>query len=168
MNYLVDTNILIQLASRKAVRYTLVRAALKQLRREGNSLRISSQNLIEFWNVATRPVEKNGIGMNIAAATRALRMFERYFLLLPDTPLIYQEWKRLVLEYQVKGVQVHDAHLVAAMRVHSVSRILTFNDKDFARYGNEGIVAVAPNDGVILRGVRESEEQYQIVEEQNG
>ncbi|HJT69510.1 MAG TPA: hypothetical protein VJ731_04885 [Terriglobales bacterium] len=32
------------------------------------------------------------------------------------------------------GVQVHDARLVAAMRVHGVKRILTFNDKDFARY----------------------------------
>jgi predicted nucleic acid-binding protein len=31
-------------------------------------------------------------------------------------------------------VQVHDARLVAAMRVHGVKRILTFNDKDFARY----------------------------------
>jgi predicted nucleic acid-binding protein len=39
-------------------------------------------------------------------------------------------------------VQVHDARLVAAMRVHSVKRILTFNDKDFARYTD--IAAVHP------------------------
>jgi predicted nucleic acid-binding protein len=32
--------------------------------------------------------------------------------------------------------------LVAAMRVHAVKRILTFNEKDFARY--PGIEAVHP------------------------
>jgi predicted nucleic acid-binding protein len=34
----------------------------------------------------------------------------------------------------VSGVQVHDARLVAAMRVHGVKSILTFNDRDFTRY----------------------------------
>jgi predicted nucleic acid-binding protein len=32
---------------------------------------------------------------------------------------------------------VHDARLVAAMNVHGVRRILTFNTDDFARYGIE-------------------------------
>jgi len=36
----------------------------------------------------------------------------------------------------VSGVQVHDARLAAAMRVHGVKRILTFNDRDFARYAD--------------------------------
>lgn len=36
--------------------------------------------------------------------------------------------------YRVSGVQVHDARLVAAMHVHNVNRILTFNTKDFARF----------------------------------
>jgi predicted nucleic acid-binding protein len=35
-----------------------------------------------------------------------------------------------------------DARLVAAMRVHGVKRILTFNDKDFVRYTD--IEAVHP------------------------
>jgi predicted nucleic acid-binding protein len=30
--------------------------------------------------------------------------------------------------------QVHDARLAAAMRVPRVKRILTFNDRDFARF----------------------------------
>jgi hypothetical protein len=31
------------------------------------------------------------------------------------------------------GVQVHDARLVAAMKVHGVTRILTINIRDFSR-----------------------------------
>ena len=34
--------------------------------------------------------------------------------------------------------------LVAAMRVHRVTHILTFNTADFARYAPEGVVAVDP------------------------
>jgi predicted nucleic acid-binding protein len=48
------------------------------------------------------------------------------------------------VDYRVSGVQVHDARLVAAMRVHGVRRILTFNTKDFARF--DDIEAVHPAD----------------------
>jgi predicted nucleic acid-binding protein len=37
----------------------------------------------------------------------------------------------------VLGTKVHDARLVAAMNVHGIERILTFNTGDFARYGIE-------------------------------
>jgi predicted nucleic acid-binding protein len=36
---------------------------------------------------------------------------------------------------RVIGSRVYDARLVAAMRVHGVGRILTFDAADFARYG---------------------------------
>ena len=55
---------------------------------------------------------------------------------------VHQEWRRLLVTHNVSGVQVHDARLVAAMRVHAVKRVLTFNEKDFARY--PGIEAVHP------------------------
>jgi predicted nucleic acid-binding protein len=54
--------------------------------------------------------------------------------LLPDSLAVHQEWRRLLVVSNVSGVQVHDARLVAAMRVHGVGTILTFNEKDFARY----------------------------------
>ena len=50
----------------------------------------------------------------------------------------------LVVTYDVSGVQVHDARLVALMIVHGVTHVLTFNTRDFARYAGEGIVAVDP------------------------
>jgi len=48
----------------------------------------------------------------------------------------------LLVSPNISGVQVHDACLVAAMRVQGVRRILTFNDRDSARY--PGIEAVHP------------------------
>ncbi|WP_233220943.1 hypothetical protein [Chlorogloea sp. CCALA 695] len=51
-------------------------------------------------------------------------------------------WKDLVIKYQVKGKQGHDARLVAAMITHEISHILTFNVEDFTRFSE--IVAVSP------------------------
>ena len=67
---------------------------------------------------------------------------ERLFHLLPDTPAIYTEWRRLVMQIGVSGVQVHDARIAACLRVHGVTRLLTLNTKDFARY--PGFTAVDP------------------------
>lgn len=70
---------------------------------------------------------------------------ERLLPMLADAPGVYSEWRRLVVVYGVSGVKVHDARLVAFMRVYMITHILTFNTADFARYSPEGIVAVDPN-----------------------
>jgi predicted nucleic acid-binding protein len=60
---------------------------------------------------------------------------KRDFTLLRDQPALYDAWERLVDQYQVIGLGVFDARLVAAMQIHRLDRILTFNITDFARYG---------------------------------
>ncbi len=67
-------------------------------------------------------------------ADRRAAIFERKLRLLPDSLAVHQEWRRLLVTQNISGVQVHDARLVAAMRVHGLRRILTFNEKDFARF----------------------------------
>jgi predicted nucleic acid-binding protein len=63
--------------------------------------------------------------------------------LLSDSEAVYQEWRRIIVQYGVSGVQVHDARLVAAMRVHGVTHILTLNAGDFSRYS--GITVAHPS-----------------------
>lgn len=41
---------------------------------------------------------------------------------------------RLVAAYDVKGNSAHDARIVASMKVHNVSHVLTFNGPDFTRF----------------------------------
>ena len=112
---------------------------------QGDILCVTPQNGIEFWNAATRPAARNGYGKTPEETRRLLRVVHRLFPLLPDDPQIYPEWQRIVVQFGVSGVQVHDARLVAVMRVYGVSHILTFNNSDFARYAPLGIVAVNPN-----------------------
>lgn len=82
--------------------------------------------------------------MSPAETDRRARLFESRLRLLPDNLAVHEEWRRLIVDYDVSGVQVHDTRLVAAMRVHGVEKILTFNTKDFARFA--GIQAVHPEE----------------------
>ncbi|NES20363.1 MAG: PIN domain-containing protein [Symploca sp. SIO3E6] len=142
--YLIDTNVLLRFANRQDSRHQIVRTAIRKLKQDGHQLTVASQNCVEFWNVATRPVGKNGFGLTPANADRLLCLIERLFPLLTEEAMLYSEWRRLVVAFGVSGVQVHDARLVAAMKVNGITHILTFNTTDFIRYGREGIVAVDP------------------------
>ncbi|MBV9469100.1 MAG: type II toxin-antitoxin system VapC family toxin [Abitibacteriaceae bacterium] len=143
MAYLLDTNILIRLVYRADPHHLMVRAALYQLKQRGEIGYYTSQNLVEFWNVCTRPTTaRGGVGLSLRETDAAARLIERLFVLLPDSPAIHTEWRRLVVAHSVSGVQVHDARLVAAMNVHGITQILTLNDSDFTRYQN--IITVHP------------------------
>ncbi len=144
MIYLIDTNVLLRLLHRGDPRNAPVRAALRTLRANGHEWRATPQTFAEFWNASTRPRARNGFGLTPAQAAAFLRVAERIVPLLPDSPAVYPEWKRLVVNFGVSGVQVHDARLAAAMLVHNVTHVLTFNSADFNRYAAEGIVAVEP------------------------
>jgi predicted nucleic acid-binding protein len=139
---LVDTNILIRWVQSADPEFPLARNAVQQLEDLGVAPCYTSQNLAEFWNVLTRPRTRNGYGLTIPEVLTRTECIEGKFQLLPDSLMVHQEWRRLLVTYRVCGVQVHDARLVAAMNVHRVPRILTFNTKDFARFG--GIEAVHP------------------------
>lgn len=116
--------------------------AINLLRSQGEQLHSVPQNLIEFWSVYTRPIERNGLGRTVTEAQAEINRLKTLFPLLLDTSAIYEEWERLVVVYAVRGVNVHDARLVAAMLVHGLTHILTFNISDFARYSE--ITAVHP------------------------
>ena len=103
---------------------------------------MASQNFVEFWNVATRPIEVNGMGLIVEQAEHLLTRLESVFDLLPEPPTVHAIWRQLVLTHRVRGRQVHDARLAAVMLANGVSHILTFNVADFARY--PGIVAIDP------------------------
>jgi hypothetical protein len=85
--------------------------------------------------LCTRPIDVRGLGLSRDDAVLAIDRIELQFLRLADSDEVYPAWKRLVREAGVSGRQVHDTRLVACMLVHSVTHILTFNGRDFTRYG---------------------------------
>jgi predicted nucleic acid-binding protein len=138
--HLLDSNAFLRLAKRGDPEHALIKTAIERLIEEGADLCYAPQNVVEFWNVFTRPKEKNGFGMTVAEADREASLIENQFTFLPDNETIHSEWRRLVVSYGVSGAQVHDARLVAAMRVHGITHLLTFNQADFFRYRDITVV----------------------------
>src|SRR5271157_2363196 len=115
---LVDTNILLRMSRRSEPQHQLVDTALARLASQGTSLHYTHQNIAELWNAMTRPIARNGLGLTVVEAEREVRAIEGGMILLPDSEATYREWRRIVLQHEVRGVQVHDARLAASMYVH--------------------------------------------------
>jgi predicted nucleic acid-binding protein len=131
---LIDTNPLLRSLQLRHPQHETTLRAFEILRQQGRKLHIVPQNLVELWAVATRPIAYNGLGLTTAAAIVELARLKRLFLLLPETAAVFPAWEALVSRYQVSGKPTHDARLVAAMQVHGLTSILTFNTSDFRRY----------------------------------
>lgn len=93
MGYLVDTNILLRSCQPDHPMYSAASTAVEILLLQGNNLYITPQNIVEFWNVATRPLNKNGLGMTVQQANNEVDSFESLISLKLDTPTIHQHWK---------------------------------------------------------------------------
>ncbi len=131
---LLDSNILLRMSRRADPHYSAIRAALVVFRSQNSRMCYTSQILGEFWNASTRPKNKNGFGLSIAKTEAIAREIERDFEFLPDGQVVHDRWRGLLVEHQVKGVQVHDARLAASMYVHGVPQLLTINVRDFKRF----------------------------------
>jgi predicted nucleic acid-binding protein len=134
MDHLVDTNVLLRSVQHRSPSYRQARSAILRLLHREERLRIFPQNLVEFWSVATLPAQNNGLRLSLPQAEWHLSRLESVFTLINDTPDVYHERHNLVRTHGIAGVHVHEARLVAAMNVHAITSILTFDVDDFKRY----------------------------------
>jgi predicted nucleic acid-binding protein len=144
MNYLADTNILLRLVVVESFHHLEAKIAVDKLLKQGHTIYILIQNVSEFWNVCTRPKDKNGLGFTISQVESELSVIEQVFDILPDTIETYENWRELVVKHSVLGVKVHDVKIVASMKAHNIKYLLTFNSKDFKRFTD--IETVEPED----------------------
>lgn len=149
MRYLLDTNILLRLSQPNDPAYQSIVDSIALLQQSGTDFCFFLQNISEFWNVCTRPAANNGYGFTIADTDKRVRAIESFCVYLPDTQQVYDEWRLMVVQHGVSGIQVHDAKLAAGMKTHGILHILTLNQRDFLRYTSSGITSITP--GEILR-----------------
>jgi predicted nucleic acid-binding protein len=143
MSVFVDTNILLRSVQPSHPMHDAAVRSVADLMRDGEALVITPQIVAEFWNVATRPVDQNGLGWSHQQTSSEIVRIEEFLSVLIESADVYSEWKRLVVANGVTGVQAHDARLVAVMNVYGVKRILTFNTEDFNRYPDIEIIRPA-------------------------
>ena len=143
MRVLVDTNILLRSAQPNHPLCHQATHAVSKLIRQKDAVFFCSQNIAEFWNVATRPADLNGLGLSHEEVLQEVGSIETLLTLPPDIPAIYAAWKEIVRDHKVRGVKVYDGRLVTTMNVYAVESVLTFNAADFKRYSN--ITALHPS-----------------------
>ena len=143
-SFLMDTNILVRGASETDPQHDIAVEAVESLTKKRQNLCLLPQNIIEFCNVATRPADKNGLGLTVKETLERVADFERVFKLLPEDKAIFARWKILVEKHEVKGKNVHDARIAASIQFHQIEHLLTFNVDDFKRF--DGFNIVHPKD----------------------
>ncbi len=137
---LLDSNILLRAANSADTKHLLVLDLLQQFTNEGQTLCITPQCLYEYYTVATRSVAKNGLGISSDEARQDINDFLQLFVLISDTESTLAKWLDLLASYDVRGINAHDAHIVASMLTQHISRLLTFNIKDFNIYSEIQVI----------------------------
>ena len=148
MNILVDSNILLRLSDPVSPQYQMAFDSTAKLRVLGNDLCVVPQNVYEFWSAATRPIRVNGLGLSLAQVQQEIANIKRFFLLLDEPTSVFSEWEKLVVLHAIVGKNAHDTRLVAAMMVHGITHLLTFNKQDFQRFTN--ITVLTPADVMAM------------------
>jgi predicted nucleic acid-binding protein len=151
MRILVDSNLITRLAQPAHHHHQAARTAVETVLARNDDPCIIPQILYEFWVVATRPVSENGgLGMSGTQAQHEIDNVQKTFTFLRGERGIFDEWYRLVIQYDVQGKPAHDARLVAAMLRRGITHILTFNARDFRRYS--GITVLSPDQVTQVSG----------------
>lgn len=128
---LLDTNILLAYINAHHPRHQAVLNRIEQLIGAGYELLLAPQCLYEFYVVATRPVDQNGLGLSPAEADQKLQDLTSVFSLREDKRSTVKKWRKLCQTYQISGKRAHDARLVAWMIKQGVAELLTLNAQDF-------------------------------------
>jgi predicted nucleic acid-binding protein len=144
LRYAVDTNVLLRLSNGIKPQRGAIEQTMDLLASRHVEFCFTRQNITEFWNVSTRPLERNGLGRSILKTEERVQSIQQTMTFLNDDERVYRAWRQIVLNHKVQGAQVHDAYLAATSEAHAVRHLLTFSGPDFKRFPS--LTAVHPDD----------------------
>lgn len=142
--YLLDTNVVMRFCNPSDVQHELATDAISRLLLQSDECLLVTQVIIEFWVVATRPTQVNGLGWTIEQTRSTIDQLLDRFPFLEESPQIFPNWLNLVTNNRVMGKRTHDARIIAVMLANGITHLLTFNPGDFA--GISSITIIHPQD----------------------
>jgi hypothetical protein len=98
-----------------------------------STLSTSGQILREYFAVATRPTEHNGLGLKPADAVSNVRAIRERTAFLAEEARVPDRLQGRVADVECCGKKVHDVSVIAAMLAHGVGTVVTMYVADFAR-----------------------------------
>jgi hypothetical protein len=85
MPYLLDSNILLRWVKPDHSDYPLVVSAIETILRRNGELCYTPQNVGEFWNKCTRPLDRNGYALSLKKQTGARNSLKKSSDCFPTT-----------------------------------------------------------------------------------
>jgi predicted nucleic acid-binding protein len=131
---MLDTNVLLAATDEGRAEHHDALTIINDWAAGHTDLCTSGQILREYLSVATRPAEKNGLGLNLPDALGNVRAIRERTTLLAEDSKVADRLFGLLGDVQCLGKQVHDANLVATMLVHGIGTVVTMNLEDFTRF----------------------------------
>lgn len=129
----LDTKVLIAASTPERSLHKQALAVFNQPPKEVNFY-WSGQIVREYLVVATRSLSQNGLGLDVKSALGNIKAFSSRCSLLDDNSAVAAALRKLLLETETTGKQVHDANIVATSISHGVKEILTDKIDDFRRF----------------------------------
>jgi predicted nucleic acid-binding protein len=142
--YLLDTNVVMRFCNSSDVQHQLATNAISYLLMRSHECFLATQVIIEFWVVATRPTQVNGLGWTVEQTRSTIDQLLDRFPVLEESSQIFGNWLKLVTTNGVMGKRTHDVRIIAAMLANEITHLLTFNPSDFT--GLSSITIVHPQD----------------------
>jgi predicted nucleic acid-binding protein len=130
----LDTNVLLAATDEGRAEHAAALAVLDEWPGAGTTLYTSGQVIREYLSVATRPVERNGLGLaRVDALSNALALYAR-LQSIDESRKVTERLLVLLDEVECTGKQVHDANIVGIMLAHGIDVLVTLNTDDFVRF----------------------------------
>lgn len=89
--------------------------AISRLLIQSDECLLVAQVIIEFWVVATRPTQVNGLGWSVERTRSTIDQLLDRFPFLEESPQIFPNWLNLVTTNRVTGKRTHNVRIIAAM-----------------------------------------------------
>jgi predicted nucleic acid-binding protein len=131
---MLDTNVFLAATDESRAEHSDALAILDRWPDRNTMLCTSGQILREYLAVATRPEDKNGLGLKPAEAVGNVRAIRDRTTLLEEDSRVADRLIRLLDHVECGGKQIHDANVVATMLVHGIGTVVTMSTGDFARF----------------------------------
>ncbi len=130
----VDTNVFVLARFATAPGHAVARTSLEAALAGPDRIRVSRQIMREYLVVVTREQAWTR-PLSVADALHDVARLGSVCDMLEDGHRVMDALAGLCRDIPVAGRQIHDANIVATMLAHGERRLLTFNRKDFIRYG---------------------------------
>jgi len=140
---LLDSNILIYALDSTSVYHFEARSLREEALKDKIQACVCPQVLMEFFAVITNsrkvktPLTPQKAREEVEKYLKATNILKIY----PSDDIL-ERMLFLLKKYEIKGVQVFDLQLVATMLANGITRIYTYNQSDFAKFGE--IEAITP------------------------